>query len=170
MAVNDDARHIVVVGVDGSPESRIAAGYGLDEAVRRQAELRVVAVAPVPDYRSVAYGFESLPPTEEILAGVRGAAQKLVDEVAAARPGAAAGVPVTVHARIGHAGHELTEASAGADLLIVGHRGRGALASAVLGSVGLHCVLHARCPIMIVRPEAEPSATATPEHAPAAAD
>jgi nucleotide-binding universal stress UspA family protein len=164
MAVNDDARHIVVVGVDGSPESRIAAGYGLDEAVRRQAELRVVAVAPVPDYRSVAYGFESLPPTEEILAGVRGAAQKLVDEVAAARPGAAAGVPVTVHARIGHAGHELTEASAGAD------RGRGALASAVLGSVGLHCVLHARCPIMIVRPEAEPSATATPEHAPAAAD
>jgi nucleotide-binding universal stress UspA family protein len=155
MAVNDDARHIVVVGVDGSPESRIAAGYALHEAALRRAELQVVAVAPVPDYRSVAYGFERLPPTDEILSGVQDAARKLIDEVAAVRPDAAAGVPVTVHARIGHAGHELTEAAAGADLLIVGHRGRGALASAVLGSVGLHCILHATCPVMIVRPDAE---------------
>src|SRR3954470_21128486 len=80
MAVKDDARHIVVVGVDGSPESRIAAGYALDEATRREAELRVVAVAPVPDYRSVAYGFERLLSPDKILAGVRDAARKLIDE------------------------------------------------------------------------------------------
>jgi nucleotide-binding universal stress UspA family protein len=156
MDVDDDARRIVVVGVDGSPESRVAAGYALDDAVRRQAELRVVAVAPVPDYRSVAYGFERLPPAEEILDGVRVAAQKLVDEVAAERPDGGQGVRVSVHPRIGHAGHELIEAATGADLLVVGHRGRGAIASAVLGSVGLHCVLHAPCPVTIVRPDAEP--------------
>jgi len=90
--------------------------------------------------------------------------------VAAVRPDAAAGVPVTVHARIGHAGHELTEAAAGADLLIVGHRGRGALASAVLGSVGLHCILHATCPVMIVRPDAEQPTAPVVEQAPATAD
>jgi nucleotide-binding universal stress UspA family protein len=45
----------------------------------------------------------------------------------------------------------------GADLLVLGHRGRGGFASAVLGSVGLHCVLHALCPVTIVRPEREPA-------------
>jgi nucleotide-binding universal stress UspA family protein len=44
----------------------------------------------------------------------------------------------------------LVEASEGADLLVLGDRGR----SALLGSVGLHCVLHATCPVTIVRPAA----------------
>jgi nucleotide-binding universal stress UspA family protein len=37
-------------------------------------------------------------------------------------------------------------------VLVLGHRGRGPVASAVLGSVGLHCILHATCPVTIVRP------------------
>jgi nucleotide-binding universal stress UspA family protein len=45
-----------------------------------------------------------------------------------------------------------------ADLLVVGHRGRGAVASALLGSVGLRCVLHSTCPVTVV-----PAVTA--EHA-----
>jgi Universal stress protein family len=77
---------------------------------------------------------------------------------------------VTGPARIGRAGPELTEASAGADLLIVGHRGRGAVASAVLWSVGLHCVLHATCPVLIVRDDAERPAASVAERAAIAAD
>jgi nucleotide-binding universal stress UspA family protein len=38
-----------------------------------------------------------------------------------------------------------------ADLLVVGHRGRGGFGSAVLGSVGLQCVLHATVPVTVVR-------------------
>jgi nucleotide-binding universal stress UspA family protein len=54
----------------------------------------------------------------------------------------------------GAAGPVLVEASEGADMLVLGHRGLGAVRSAMLGSVGLHCVLHATCPVTVVRPAA----------------
>jgi hypothetical protein len=42
------------------------------------------------------------------------------------------------------------EVVAGADLLVVGHGGRGAPAGTVLGSAGLQCVLRASCPVTVV--------------------
>jgi nucleotide-binding universal stress UspA family protein len=49
----------------------------------------------------------------------------------------------------------LVDQSRDADMLVVGHRGRGGLRSAVLGSVGLQCVLHAAVPVTVVRPVQE---------------
>jgi len=37
-----------------------------------------------------------------------------------------------------------------ADLLVVGSRGHGRFADAVLGSVGQYCVHHAHCPVLIM--------------------
>jgi nucleotide-binding universal stress UspA family protein len=39
--------------------------------------------------------------------------------------------------------------------VVVGSRGRGAVRSVALGSVALHCVSHARCPVVVVHPVAE---------------
>lgn len=50
----------------------------------------------------------------------------------------------------GGAPEVLVAASAGADLLVLGCRGRGPLSEAVLGSVGRHCARHAPCPVVIV--------------------
>lgn len=57
---------------------------------------------------------------------------------------------------MGSPGKVLVEQARRADALVLGHRGRGAFASVLLGSVGLHCVLHATCPVTIVRPAPEP--------------
>jgi len=49
----------------------------------------------------------------------------------------------------------LIDKSAEVDVLVLGHRGRGGFASMLLGSVGLQCVQHARCPVIVVRPRGE---------------
>ena len=51
----------------------------------------------------------------------------------------------------GNAARALLDASTGADLLVVGSRGHGGFAEALLGSVGQHCVHHATCPVVVVR-------------------
>ena len=54
------------------------------------------------------------------------------------------------------------DAADGAELLVIGHRGRGSVASVLLGSVGLYCVLHAQCPVTVVRPRSQPVSEVAP--------
>lgn len=154
-----DETGTVVVGVDGSPASREALEYALEEAVLRRAGLRVVAATPMADHWGTAFGLGAYgmgrpPPAGEIVTSMRAAAQRMVDDVVAVHPGIAAQVKIRVEAVLGAPAAVLMDVSRGADLLVLGHRGRGALSSAMLGSVGLHCVLHASCPVTIVRPVA----------------
>lgn len=87
----------------------------------------------------------------------------MVDGIPGARPPA-----IEVLALVGRPGHVLVEQADGAQLLVVGHRGRGALASAVLGSVALYCALHAPGAVVVVRPArvtvpaAQPAVAAVP--------
>ena len=143
----------IVVGVDGSPESGAAIEFAMREATRRQAWVRVIAAAQLPEYWMIAYGTADLPSPEEVLADTKRLARHSLDEVVNDHPELAA-VEFTVEAIAGSPGPVLVDASQGADLLVLGHRGRGAVRSALLGSVGLHCALHATCPTTIVRPTA----------------
>lgn len=61
-------------------------------------------------------------------------------------------VPVEGRLVQGHPASVLIDASAHADLLVVGSRGHGGFVGALLGSVSHRCVAHAACPVVVVPP------------------
>ncbi|MDT7552840.1 MAG: hypothetical protein QOH17_2671 [Pseudonocardiales bacterium] len=146
---------LIVVGIDGSAESAAALAYASMDAARRSARVRVVSVNQMPEYWAMpnAMAPPSMPMKPVDLVSVaQKAAQKAVDAFAANHPELAKQVEMEIVAVSGHPATELVEQSREADLLVVGHRGRGAIASTFMGSVGLNCVLHAHCPVTVVRP------------------
>lgn len=73
--------------------------------------------------------------------------ERVVRQVLGDHPAAAA-EPVGVE---GYPARTLVEVADGADLLVVGNRGRGGFSGVVLGSVSFPCVAHAPCPAVVVR-------------------
>jgi nucleotide-binding universal stress UspA family protein len=147
----------IVVGVDGSDCSRAALEFALDEAVLRGAAVCVVAALPEADYWAASYGM-SPALLDELTAELEKMARGMVDAAVRERGGAVADVPVQVRAIPGGPGRVLVDQSRDTDMLVVGHRGRGGFRSAVLGSVGLQCVLNASVPVTVVRPARETTA------------
>jgi nucleotide-binding universal stress UspA family protein len=141
----------IVVGVDGSDCSRAALKFALEEAVRRGDAVRVVLAMPETDYWATSSGMSpSL--VDELSADLEKVGRDMVDSVVREYGSALADVSVEVRAVGGSPGRVLVDQSDNADLLVVGHRGRGAFRSSMLGSVGLQCVLHASVPVTVVRP------------------
>jgi len=60
----------------------------------------------------------------------------------------------------GQPGRVLSELSEDASLVVVGTRGHGELVGMFVGSVGLHLLTHAHCPVVVVR-SSEQTGTAT---------
>ena len=149
----------VVVGVDGSRSSVDALGWAMAEAARRHAELAVV----------IAYHRHQLespigPPGAVDHDSVRKASVALADELVADAQASSGEAPVAVDviAVAGGAAGALVATAAGADLLVVGCRGRGRLRGTLLGSVSRQCLHHAPCPVVVIRhappPDRGPSA------------
>lgn len=111
----------------------------------------VVRAVPRPDLWANGYAWRGCRPALSWCPR-RGAARSRLVAAAVAELGTKArGVPVQVDAVEGAPAQVLVDAWADATELVVGHRGRGGLRSAVLGSVGLCCVLRASCPVTVVR-------------------
>lgn len=136
----------IVVGVDDSPEAAAALRWALDEARLRQASLEVVHSWLFP-----ALGDVPGAAAETLTRDLEEGARRLVDEVVAGGIGSDPGIPVERHVREGSAAAVLVDAASGADLLVLGSRGRGGFAGLLLGSVTQQCVHHAPCPVVVVR-------------------
>lgn len=141
-------QHRIVVGVDGSASSLQALRWAA-----RQAELTGATVDAVIAWQyPVAYkgfGWQAEMITGDI--DYAEIAAKTLDDAInqAVDPGSEVVVyPVVAE---GHPAQVLIEAAADADLLVVGSRGHGGFANALLGSVSQHCTHHAACPVVVIR-------------------
>ncbi|GAA3507639.1 nucleotide-binding universal stress UspA family protein [Streptosporangium album] len=136
----DTVQAEIAVGFDGSEASQAALEYAFAEAARRGARLRVVHAWQVP----YALG-RSAPPQD-----LSGSGESAVREALKAwleRHPQVETAETTVQS---HPVAALCDASAQADLVVVGSRGLGGFGAAVLGSVSRGVLLHAHCPVAVV--------------------
>jgi nucleotide-binding universal stress UspA family protein len=136
----------IVVGVDDSAEADAALRWALDEARLRQATLEIVHTWVFPAIGEVSGGAVST-----LVSDLEQAATALLDRVVDPVVGGDPGVKVERRVLEGAAAGVLVEVAAGADLLVVGSRGRGGFVGLLLGSVAQQCVHHATCPVVVVR-------------------
>ena len=143
-----EARPRIVVGVDGSPESAAALTWAIEEAVARQATLDVVHTWAVP-YAYAPMGVGTVPIDTAVL---EREAREVLDATVDAALARAGAQPPVVHRVLveGPAAATLLRLARGADELVVGTRGRGAVSGLVLGSVSRQCTHHSPCPVVVV--------------------
>jgi nucleotide-binding universal stress UspA family protein len=139
--MSSNSSGVVVVGVDGSPDSKAAMKWADQYANATGATLRVVTSWAWPRSYGMRMSCDRYLPHEE--------AQAIVEE-------AKAGVStpqdrVETWVRDGAAGPVLAEASDGATTLVVGSRGHSAISKVLLGSVSSYCLHHVTCPVVVVR-------------------
>ena len=146
MTTEPEAGRRIVVGVDGSASSKAALAWAAGQARLTGATVEAIIAWQYP----ATYGY-TMPAAPEINYDYEQIAAGVIAGTVAEICGP--GEPVKITSRVveGNAAQVLLDASAGAELLVVGSRGHGGFFEALLGSVGQHCVHHATCPVVIVR-------------------
>jgi nucleotide-binding universal stress UspA family protein len=135
----------IVVGVDGSPASRAALEFGFMEANTRHVPLAVVHVptydALEREFAASAYDIFTENPSRALISAMlqalapRYPTVSVIERVTGRSPS-----------------KDLSRISVGAELLVVGARGRGGFAGMLLGSVSHAMMRHAPCPVVVVPP------------------
>jgi nucleotide-binding universal stress UspA family protein len=137
----------IVVGHDGSGCAQEALTWAADLAERAGWPLHVVRawrIATAPQPATWEPGF--VPPIGDYEQAVQAALESDVAAVLGERT-----CEITCHVVHAPPVRALIEAAEGADLLVVGARGRGGFAGLLLGSVSDQVTHHAPCPVTVVR-------------------
>lgn len=136
----------IVIATDGSPPAQEAVEVGLELAKEQGADVTFVHVTPPDEFRGGRLGTmpvahrQEMDESETALEAAADAAEK-------------AGISYALERISGDAVSTIVALadSKDADLLVVGSRGRGAVAAAVLGSVSLGVMRHAKRPVLVVQ-------------------
>lgn len=146
--MTDNVGGRIVVGVDGSQGAARALAWALEEAGLRGATVDAVWTWHVPWLTSVAEVGATMNDADWFEAVAREGLDRAVDAaLAAAGDGAP---PVERLVAQGDASRALLDVAQGADLLVVGSRGRGGFTGLMLGSVSQQVATHATCPVVVV--------------------
>lgn len=133
----------VVVGVDGSPTGDAAVAAAFDEASWRRADLVAVHAwaEPFSYTRASNTGWDVSEAESEVLAERMAGWQEKYPDVTVRRV-VERNTPV----------ESLLNNALAAQLLVVGSRGHGGFTGMLLGSTSQALILHATCPVLVVRP------------------
>jgi nucleotide-binding universal stress UspA family protein len=146
----------IVCGVDGSADSQAALTVAIDMAARLQLRLilvNVVEPSHAPYVGAASLGGGAMPrPLLPTTDQQEEAGNELLVELSATMGLDEADRRVVV----GYAAERLADLAdeEGAELIVVGSRGRGAFKAAFLGSVSTSLIGVARCPVLVVPPGA----------------
>jgi nucleotide-binding universal stress UspA family protein len=138
----------IVVGIDGSAHARRALEWAMHEAGLRQTPLTVLTVHQVLSgtFTNIAVLY---PADTELAEAAKKMAseqtQAVLDALGGARP-----PTVTVTCLSGLPAEALVQASADAELVVVGSRGAGGFKRLMQGSVSAQVSQHANCPVVII--------------------
>jgi nucleotide-binding universal stress UspA family protein len=142
----------IVVGLDGSPSSKVALNWAYHEAERRSLPLRLVCALEWLPF---------LPGADQPTPEQRADADRIIADARLHL----AGVRVSVDLPMGDASAALVEESANATMVVVGSRGRGGFRSLAAGSVSAQVAAHAAGTVVVVRQgPAEQSAPGPGQH------
>jgi nucleotide-binding universal stress UspA family protein len=134
----------ILAGVDGSPGSRRALAWAVEEAAFRGSVVEAATVWQSPYDLTRDFSF---PVNENRLA--EEAVERLAEAVAEASSGRPA-VEIETVVLEGDPAEILCRRAAGVDLLVVGARGHGTLAGLLVGSVSSKCAHHSPRPVAVV--------------------
>jgi nucleotide-binding universal stress UspA family protein len=134
----------VLVGVDGSEPSKSALRWAVRYAKAMGETVHAVIAWEYPTM----FGLELVLGIEaDFAADALTVLTDTVDETLGPNPE----VKIRTSALEGNPALVLVREAHGADILAVGYRGRSTFAAITLGSVSLHCVSHAPCPVVVAR-------------------
>jgi nucleotide-binding universal stress UspA family protein len=144
--------HGVVVGVDGSPSSRMAVRWAARDAKMRNIPLTLVHVDAISAVASSALAWPAGPLPEEVLQAQEDEARKMIaDAIKVVEDGDRPAINSELF--FGGCVPTLVDLSKGAQMVVVGCRGRSALRGGLLGSVSTGLIHHAHCPVAVIHDE-----------------
>lgn len=156
------ARQPVVVGVDDAAGSEHTLGFAFEQAAARAVDLVAVRAwqpppVPVRCWRDQTAEDRYQPCPQSALDQLKAAEQRLASEMLQGWQEKYPQLPVQLQLVPTNPARALVEASADAQLVVVGARGRGGFDGLLLGSVSRQLIHHARCPVAVVHDPSEPT-------------
>lgn len=134
----------ILVGFDGSPQSRKALMIALELARVARSEVEALVVIRPPEFAEL---------EGEVQAAMAEANGPLGEAIRWAKGEAArVGLSLNVHKRLGHPAETIVRVAEERkfDLIVMGRRGRSTVARWMLGSISERVVRDAHCPVMVV--------------------
>ena len=144
-----ESNRAVLVGVDGSPSARVAVDWAARYAKLHGRPLRLVSVLSPP----VMMAWPEAPLPDGYLQWQEEQGRETLDDAEATAAEAAPDITVTSELISGPTLSTMIELSKESAIVVVGCRGRGAVARGLLGSVSSSLVRHAKCPVAVIHDE-----------------